>query len=65
MADAPHAGCMTCKALRPYTVELVMYKGVWNGNTVWRCQECRTVIRLIPGPYLPRQEHGPAEGEKA
>jgi len=40
------AGCMECKAQRPYTVK------AWpNGNTTWHCTVCGKVLRLVPGQY--------------
>jgi hypothetical protein len=42
----PLAGCMECKAQRPYTVK------AWpNGNTTWHCTVCSKVVRLVPGKY--------------
>jgi hypothetical protein len=44
--DPPLAGCMECKAQRPYTVK------PWpNGNTTWPCTVCGKVVRLVPGQY--------------
>ena len=46
--DPPRAGCMECKAPRPYTVK------PWpNGNTTWHCTVCGKVLRLVPGRYSP------------
>jgi hypothetical protein len=45
-AEPPLAGCMECKAQRPYTVK------TWpNGNTTWHWVVCGTVVRLVPGQY--------------
>jgi hypothetical protein len=49
------AGCMLCKAPRPYTIEPFA-----NGNTGWRCTVCGTILRLIPGRYSAEVPEAPA-----
>jgi len=56
--DPPLHGCMACKARQPYTVAALS-----NGNTVWRCVVCNTVVNLIPGASIATE--GLASGEGA